>query len=302
MDDLNQEAATQPVQGDSEGTEPQGTSSVSQETNSPQQTGQRQVETREQRQATSSPTTERPKVSDFYEFRKQVKSLRDQNRQIMEHLQKLGSQFQQPQAPPSAAPRMNREDQLKQYFDDPIGYQERLLNEKLSEREKALKEELDGVKKQFTQERTTSRQREALELIFPRNGTNEDLKTRIAKDPDRYERVDEIWGRYDLDALGDPVKAATIALAIYDRENIKPAATAATAKPGVPNKAQMGSTATAAPMAGGGKKVTLDEIRSKREELLRRRSENPELMHDSAFMKEWDGVKQEFYKTLKEGK
>ncbi len=271
------------VEGSPEGTGSQATEPAPQGSDQPQNTSQPQVEGTEQ--STSRQAPARPKVSDFYESRREVKELRSEIQQMNEQIRKMG--LQQPAPTPKTADAAPTDEQLLQeYFKNPIAFRKRELEQFWEELKKELREkEFPQLIEKRESERTYERNvQEALELLFPKNSSqpNEELADRIARDPGRAEKVKAVIKENKLDLIDDPKIQANIALKILSQE-AKPVVKV---NPAVPKKSQMGSTVTGTPAngVGGMKNMTLQEIRAQQKAQADALENNPSLRYDEKFI------------------
>jgi hypothetical protein len=282
--DETQVVTTPPVEGSPEGTGSQAAVPTSQEAGQSQETGQAQVESREQ--STSSQPSERPQASGFYQARK----LEKQIRQLTEEISRLK---QQPKQTTSEVKPPSAEDQMAEYFKNPVEFTKKQMQEMREViRKELLEKELPEFIGRSESERENKRkEQEALELLFPKDSSkpNETLEERVRRDKVRTERIQQIIDEHGLNAL-DPKKGASLALMLYNQEVTarKPAP-----NPALPKKSQMGSTATGTPAngVGGNKTMTLQEIKAKNTQLDAALENDPSLKYSEKFIAEKAAVR-----------
>lgn len=240
-------------------------------------------------QSRSSPSPERPKASEFYEIR----NLKKQVRQLSEQLSKMGSIGKPEPSKPSGEPVADKDALYAEYFKDPIGFQERLLEKKI----KALE---DKYEKQASEIETQRAEQEALEILFPKDQSrpNEKLEDRIRRDIERGDAFKRIIEENGLGAL-HPVKQAKLAMVIYKDEQ---AAKKAPVNPAVPKKGQMASTATGTPVSGVGglKAMNLNEVKAENKKMEEMLDHDPELRYDEKFVAKREALKSELHKRFAE--
>lgn len=295
-----------PAEGNGEGTPPQGSGSVPQGTNQSQEAGTVKVETAGQQ--VSSPTTERPKASEFYRERNKIRTLETQIRQLSEQLQKIGSTSSPSAAQATVSPQEQeriKQERLQEFFRDPIGYQEKLL----AEREKQYQEKMDemlgkripeSIQQLESRREYDRKQQEALELIFPKGSSTDTLEQRIKSNPQKAQKIMEIVERCGLnDASRErPREIADAVLKIYAYENSNGRQNPAPAL----KKSAVGSTVTGTPPGAGGQKAmaSLAEIQAERNALLAQKETHPDVVYTDDFKKRWDEVTDKLTKHAQE--
>jgi len=286
-----------PTEGVSEGTESQVSAPVEQSTEQKQEAGQ--VQGREPVQPPSSEEAGRPKPSDFYRERKETQKLRQMIIEQNKRYEELAKRLEQSPTPQTQKP--GRTFDANKFWTSP--------EEILAERERAIREEMEAdfqkkleehIPKILSErEQATQRERkeqEALELFFPKTSSDskETLEERVKKDPLKAQRLMEILEEKKLSNHEDPVIAAEIALALYERE----AKAQVKKNPGVISKSLMGPTATGSP--GGKPALSIQEVRAERQKLEKEKEDHPEKMLDPEFRKRWNLVKEQYSKLIKE--
>lgn len=290
------------VEGTAPESAPQATPPISQETGTLQDTVPAQVES--QQSTSQSPLAERPKPSDFYRTRKEMKALRDQ----IDSLTNLVRDSQKARPASVEAPATQTPEELeKAFYSNPRGWFEKqvaLLKEQHQKEIQALKdEEIPKILETRTsQAQLVGKKREALEMLFPKTDTSphDNIEERATSDPSRFERIDKIMKEYGLveQFQVKPAESARLILKLLELET-----KAAPKNPAVPqNKARMASVATGAPTgANGGKKMTLDEIQKAKNRLLDAANENPSLRTDERWLAERKNLTAQLDQLIKTG-
>ena len=294
----DQEGQTATLSVESEGvssTPTQATVQTPQGAEQPQVTEHTQVGGNEN-QTPSSKTSDRPKPSEYYFARKReqgrISNLEKQIANLTEIIQKSGSQ----QTKPSEAVTPSNDELLKQYLNDPIGFQQKMMQTELQRlraeiREKDFPEVLKSRETSSLKERN---EQEALEILFPKDNSNPNIpvEDRMMKDPEKAEKIQEILLRPSLAKLSieNPKEAAELALYLYDKEKqvAKPPV-----NPAAPKKSQLTSTATGQPSGhtGGVKKMTLQELQAEKAKLHEQLEKNPDLRYDDAYVAKMKEIK-----------
>lgn len=303
----DQEGQTATLSVESEGvssTPTQATVQTPQGAEQPQVTEHTQVGGNEN-QTPSSKTSDRPKPSEYYFARKReqgrISNLEKQIANLTEIIQKSGSQ----QTKPSEAVTPSNDELLKQYLNDPIGFQQKMMQTELQRlraeiREKDFPGLLENYRSVSEKERN---ELEALEMLFPKDNSNpnDPLEARMLKNAERTDRIKEILSRPSLAKLSvsDPKEAAELALLLYDKEV---AARKQPVNPAAPKKAHLASTVTGNPSGhqGGAKKMTLEEIRAEDSKLNQMLDNDPNLRHDDTFIAKKQAIKEQLLNRAKE--
>jgi hypothetical protein len=258
-----------------------------------------QLEVDKLEQPTSSPVAERAKPSDFYYVREKQKKLDAQLReanQILAQLKKASQSSQQTSSAPTAPP--SKDEMLKEFLSDPIGYQEKLL---AKARQEILERELPQILQRTESKRSYERNKqEGLELLFPKESPDSkaSLEERVNSNPERTKRIMEIYEEYNLALLDNPKKEAAVALQLLNAEK---AATPAQPKPAIPKKGQLASTATGNISSGGKKTMTMQEITASYARLKQELSDNPGLRNDPQYQQRRAALDKEFSQTIGKG-
>lgn len=298
----------QPDAGSTEGTVSPETSSVSQETSQPQNSGTTTVDSSSQQ--ASSASVERPKVSDFYNQRNRLKRIESQLKdfqstaqqisELKDAIQKLSS---------SSAPKSNNtidESKLQDlYWADPVKFQierEKMLR---SEMEKKVQEHLGMIENEIPkylektekQKEFTRQNQEALDILFPKNDSNKHLSDddRIQADPQRLQIVGDIIKEWDLQEMvkTNPLKAAKL-IDKFVKDKMAP-----TVSQAVPKKSHL-STTVSGGIQNPSSKKTLDTIQQEIRKLHEDLSKNPELRNDDKFQNRKNQLNQELTRIVKE--
>lgn len=211
----------------------------------PQDAGQIAVDNPGQ-PTSSEPPAARPKSSEFYLLRQMKKN----NAELLQRISRL----EQERATPPAAPAKNEFDQealerLK--IEDPFKYmdlREKQIEEKFNQRLEMIKQELPANIQQLeARKEFIKKEQEALEKLFPKdpgNTENEEISERLARDPERARRIQNIIVDYGLAAAlqTNPDRAANGIMEIYERKYPR-TPQGAPANPAAPSKQQLGSIA-----------------------------------------------------------
>lgn len=299
MNEQSVQTAPPVVEGLPQGSGSQESASVPQGTSPAQETTSVPVENGEQH--TSSPGGTRLQPSEHWsvrEVRRDQKALADTIAQMQRSQQEFMQQMQQQfTAPPK---RQESQFDTNKFWTNP--------DEIFSERDKRLQEDWDRKQKefldktlperlgQFEKKRETERQeQEALELIFPKSpdNPNEPFESRRDKDPFRKNAMLEIFAEYGLDNV-EPKKAANLAMKIYKAE-YEPKQR----NPNAPSKSQMASTASGMPV-GGPSVPTPQSINEELAKMNAAVGANPALFRDEKFMAQWDALRNQGEKLIKE--
>lgn len=299
MDPLEQEVPTTvPVDGSPEGTGSQATEPSAQAPEQPQPTGSTPVEGAEQ--SHSSQPSERPRASEFYKIR----SLEKQIREMKDAMGRLGSTPQPTQkTSDTGAPPLNKEQMLKEYFEDPTGWTEKMLSRQLAELKKELldKELPEVVNRQRQSEELKRTEQESLELLFPKDHSSPDekLEDRVRRNPAKAKRLYEIMVENKLDVLSqtNPLSAAKITKMLYESE----LSTQKKPNPAAPKKGQMFSTATGTPPNGVGNTTpNLGALNQEMAKIERALENDGSLRYDDTFMAKRQTLKDARDKALRE--
>jgi hypothetical protein len=250
----------------------QATDPVSQENEQPQETGKALVESPDNKPQVTE--TQRRRPSDYYRERERIRRLEEtltQQSKRMEEMTSLLKDFKKPESSPADEGKFDP----NEFWKNP--------NKVLSAREQRLLKEVEALKAEVSQWKTSQTQseqakheREALELLFPKSSpdSEETLAERADVDPDRAERIYQVMKKYKLQGMIDsqPREAAQLILELLEKD--KPKA------PTVIPKKLMGGTAKGTPAVGGAKLSSMEEKRAELRRLSEEASNNPELRFD----------------------
>ena len=231
--------------------------------------------------ATQAPETQRdkPKVSDFYRDRKEIKSLKDslaaQNRQIEEMSAYLKQLQKSPDVPANG--QFNND-----FFTDPKKHLEALKAEIISQWE--------ARESQMEQTRTMQ---EALELLLPKSSADaeESFEERIAKNPDRADKIDKMLKSTPLGKFFDIDPKGAAELMLMKLNDSKPQSS-----PAVIKKSLMGGTARGNPGMGGPKQTALQDKQAELRRLESEASNNVNLRFDEKHKERREQIRSEIVK------
>lgn len=261
----------------------QGAESFSQENIQSQEATPNQVEIAGQQ--SQAQEAERIKPSDRYRERNRVRKLEEMMQTQQQQLREMAEFFkgqQQPSAPKVQSPEyLNPE----KFFAAPDRALQRFREDV---RQEIMEEMGKTIPKKFeefsTQREMNQKMQEALEVMFPKSsGSNEPLKERIAKNEEKAERLQAILNDEGLNSLPDPVKAAKLAVMLYDAET-----KLSQQRPTNPNaikKSLMGAQAAGQPVGGGKKMPTLQEVKAEMDKHAAMAEQNSDLRFDEGWKK-----------------
>jgi len=307
---------TPPVTGSPDGTGSQAADKAGQPDNQLQDTGAPKVEGSEQH--TSSQTSERPKASEFYNARRSDKQwktgMEGQIQQLSGQLQEIGSLLKK-QKESSDEPKFPTDSEMQELLATDTNKwaqeRERKMKHELEKTLKQVKEvEVPNIikqneeakKKQQESEQFATKEREALELLFPKTSSEDasDIDERRQKNPERTKRILEILNSTGLNeaSYADPVKAAKGALRILELEGKLQRNSA-----GGTTKAQMGSVTPTGAMNnnGGSKTMTLQEVQSENDKMYKELDDHPELRYDDKWNARRETLKKELGRMIEDG-
>lgn len=308
---------TTPIDGSPEGTGSQAANKAGQPDNQSQTIGTSKVEGGEQH--TSSSSSERPKASEFYKAREHDKkwkqSLEGKVQQLSGQLTEIGSVLKELRQKPPDEPKFLTESEMQELLvSDPIQWaqeKERKMKHDLEKTVKQVKEvEVPNILKAHDEKKEKQQEekqfeikgQEALELLFPKTGSDDTSKIdeRKKRSPERTKRIIEILEDTGLTeiSLVDPIKAAKSVLMILDLE-----AKVQRPNSGVTTKSQLGAVIPTGTIAGNGgsKTMTLEEIKSENDKMYKELDNNPDLRYDEKWVARRDSIKKELGKIIEEG-
>ena len=278
-----------PETGNGTETPPQETETPS--GSQPQDTGVDKVESTNQ--PPQEPEPPRRKPSDFFRERQRIRKIEDTISTLAEKQAELLS-FLRSEREKSGETGSGKFD-VESFFKDPEPI--------LSEREKRLLKEIEGVKAEiqgWKQEQTKTKvdqtRQEALELLFPKSSpdSKESLEIRVNADPERTERILELLKEPGVIQLfeSNPERAAKFVL----MEAGEPAK-----NPTIISKKLMGAT-RGGTAPGGAKTMNKDDLRKELGKIKDELGANPSLRGDEKFMRRRNQVVSDLEKLMMEEK
>lgn len=279
-----------PVEG-VPGTTPESQVTVpeGQPTEQQQETGQDQVEVSDQ-QTSSQEETRKP--SDYYRertrYRRKIDSLEATVKQMQEAQQKTVS-------PP-------KEEAPVSYDENPDLYLQK-MEERVESRVRQQILEVEMPKKEKEMEYNRNEQ-EGLEILFPKTEkyNHATWRERAEANPDRSEKIQNILEQEGLDELGKlgyPLKAAKLALKIYESET-NPVSQRKT-NPNAIKKSLMGPTATGSQPTGGTTQMaTREQLQAEVKKLDAEVDKNPALRYDDGWRERRKQVQNQYTQLIKE--
>jgi len=244
-------------------------------------------------QEASSQTAERPRPSDFYRDRREMRQLKTALNDSQRQIQELASYIKSQQTPSVVQP-VAKEPDADAYWSDPVGYTQKIRDQIREELRKEISESIPKTWEQMqVQDQRRRNEQDALELIFPKSAnSNEALEDRIARDSAKAERIQRILVDTKLDILSreHPMEAARLALQLYDAEAKE--TQKKNTNPNVIKKALVGGVPSGNPNNGGKLKMaTIEEIKTEIGKMDKQLEVNPNLRFDDAFKQRKEQIK-----------
>lgn len=243
------------------------------------------------------PEAPRRKPSDFYRERQTIRELKETVAELRKKQEELDSARNKTQAvapepvdfdPAHFSPEHKRI----------LLAREKFLRDKYDAEITALKQEVSGWKESQVMEQADRKNQEALEKLFPKSSpdSKETLAERVARDPERAERIRDLLINSGLNELSktDPERAVKYALMELGEATGKPA------NPTVLKKNMMGGNTSGNPGMGQKRSVSEQDLRAENKKLSDQLGENPALRSDEKFMERRRQVMSELEKLVQE--